>query len=47
MYRLGFNRAARMIDQMQDAGIVSGEQGTKPRNVLVSKEQLEEILKNY
>ncbi len=47
MYRIGFNRAARMIDQMQDAGIVSGEQGTKPRNVLVSKEQLEEILKNY
>ncbi|MBR6344635.1 MAG: DNA translocase FtsK, partial [Lachnospiraceae bacterium] len=46
MYRIGFNRAARMIDQMQEYGIVSGEQGTKPRNVLVSKEQLEEILKD-
>ena len=47
MYRIGFNRAARMVDFMEAAGVVSGEQGTKPRNVLVTKEQLEEILSNY
>lgn len=44
MFRIGFNRAARMIDQMESMGIVGPEQGTKPRQVLVSEMELEQIL---
>jgi len=44
MFRIGFNRAARMIDQMEVYGIVGPEQGTKPRQVLVSEIELEQIL---
>lgn len=44
MFRIGFNRAARMIDQMESYGIVGPEQGTKPRQVLVSEMELEQIL---
>ncbi len=44
MFRIGFNRAARMIDQMEAMGIVGPEQGTKPRQVLVSEMELEQIL---
>lgn len=44
MFRIGFNRAARMIDQMESYGIVGPEQGTKPRQVLVSEMELDQIL---
>lgn len=40
-FRLGWNRAARIMDQLYDAGIISGEEGTKPRRVLVSMEEFE------
>ena len=42
MFKIGFNRAARIIDQMADAGIVGPEEGTKPRKILMSPEQLEQ-----
>ena len=43
-FRLGFNRAARIIDQMEEYGIVGMEEGTKARNVLVDESSLEMIL---
>ncbi len=41
---IGFNRAARIMDQLADAGVVSGENGTKPRQVLMTKEEFENYL---
>lgn len=41
--RVGYARAARMIDEMEVRGIVSGFDGSKPRNVLISKEEFEEL----
>lgn len=46
VFKIGFNRAARIIDQMEANGIVGPEEGTKPRKVLMSIEQLEEFLKS-
>ncbi len=43
-FKIGFNRAARIMDQLCDAGVVGAEEGTKPRKVLLSKEQLENYL---
>ena len=43
-FRIGFNRAARIMDQLCDAGVVGPEQGTKPREILMSAEQFEEIV---
>lgn len=39
--KVGFNRAARIMDQLEEAGIVGPEEGTKPRTVLMNKEQFE------
>ena len=35
-FKIGFNRAARIMDQLEEAGIVGPEEGTKPRRVLMS-----------
>lgn len=43
-FRVGFNRAARIMDQLADAGVVGEEEGTKPRKVLMSAEQFEQYL---
>lgn len=45
-FRIGFNRAARIMDQLADAGVVGEEEGTKPRKVLMSMEQFEQYLEN-
>ncbi|MBE5812265.1 MAG: DNA translocase FtsK [Clostridiales bacterium] len=42
-FKVGYARAARIIDQMEARGIVSGFEGTKPRQVLISKEEWEEL----
>lgn len=47
-FKIGFNRASRIMDELEDRGIISGRDGSKPRQVLVSKEEyfseeLEEI----
>ena len=47
MFNVGFNRAARIVDQLADAGIVGPEEGTKPRKVLMSSEQLEAYFEEY
>ncbi len=41
-FRLGFNRAARIMDQLHDANIVGDEAGTKGRNIIMTPEQFEE-----
>ena len=45
-YKVGFNRAAHIMDQLYEIGIVGEENGTSPRKVLVDKEKCKEILKN-
>ncbi|MBE5938815.1 MAG: DNA translocase FtsK [Lachnospiraceae bacterium] len=44
VFKIGFTRAARIIDQMEEAGVVGAEEGTKPRNVLMTKEEFEEFI---
>lgn len=41
--KLGYSRAARMVDQMEEKGIVGPFEGSKPRQVLISKEQWQEM----
>ena len=44
VFRIGFNRAARIMDQLCEAGVVGPEEGTKPRTILMSMEQFENFL---
>lgn len=44
VFKIGFNRAARIMDQLSDAGVVGPEEGTKPRKILMSAEQFENYL---
>lgn len=44
MFKIGFNRAARIMDQLAEAGVVGEEEGTKPRKVLMSMEEFEAFL---
>ena len=46
-FKIGFNRAARIMDQLCDAGVVGEEEGTKPRKVLMSMEQFEQYIDEY
>ena len=41
---LGYGRAAKLIDQMQDMGIVGPQEGQKPRNVLISASEWAEMV---
>ncbi len=45
-FKVGFNRAGRIMDQLADAGVVGPEVGTKPRKILMTNEEFEEFLKN-
>ena len=40
-FKIGFNRAARIMDQLCEAGVVGGEEGTKPRKILMTMEEFE------
>ncbi len=42
-FKVGYARAGRIIDQMEERGVISGYQGSKPREVLLSKEKLAEL----
>lgn len=44
VFRIGFNRAARIMDQLYEAGVVGKEQGTKPRQVLMTLEEFEKYI---
>ena len=41
-FRIGYTRAARLIDEMETRGIVGPYEGSKPRNVLVTKDEQDE-----
>ena len=47
VYKIGFNRAARIMDQLSDAGVVGPEEGTKPRKVLMTMEEFENYVEEY
>ena len=47
VFKIGFNRAARIMDQLAEAGVVGEEEGTKPRKVLMSMEQFEQYAEEY
>lgn len=47
VFKIGFNRAARIMDQLADCGVVGEEEGTKPRKILMSMEQFEEYIDEY
>ncbi len=43
-FKIGFNRAARIMDQLYEAGVVGEEEGTKPRKILMSMEAFEQFI---
>ena len=43
-FKIGFNRAARIMDQLCEAGVVGEEEGTKPRRILMTREQYREFM---
>ena len=47
MLKIGFNRAARIMDQLEEAGVVGPEEGTKPRKILMSMSEFEEYIEEY
>jgi S-DNA-T family DNA segregation ATPase FtsK/SpoIIIE len=47
VFKIGFNRAARIMDQLCDAGVVGEEEGTKPRKVLMNLDEFERYLEEY
>lgn len=47
VFKIGFNRAARIMDQLCEAGVVGEEEGTKPRKVLMSMEEFELYLEEH
>lgn len=44
MFKIGFNRAARIVDQLEKAGVVGPDEGTKPRKVLMTLEEFEQSI---
>ncbi len=44
VYKIGFNRAARIMDQLSEAGVVGPEEGNKPRKILMTQEEFEDYL---
>ena len=44
MFKIGFNRAARIMDQLAEAGVVGEEEGTKPRKVLMTMAEFQEMM---
>ena len=42
-FRIGYNRAARLMDDLESKGIVGSEEGSKPRRVLITQSQLNEM----
>ncbi len=42
-FKIGFNRAARIMDQLCEAGVVGEEEGTKPRKILMSLDEFEQL----
>ncbi len=45
-FRIGYNRAARMVEDLEMAGLIGPSEGSKPREVLMSETQCQELLSN-
>ncbi|MGX8728800.1 MAG: DNA translocase FtsK, partial [Lachnospiraceae bacterium] len=45
--KIGFNRAARIMDQLAEAGVVGPEEGTKARRILMTEEEFERYVEEY
>ena len=45
-FKIGFNRAARIMDQLEEAGVVGPEEGTKPRQIMMNPETFEALLED-
>ena len=45
-FKIGFNRAARIMDQLAGAGVVGPEEGTKARKILMTQEEFDEYIDN-
>ncbi len=46
IFKIGFNRAARIMDQLEEFGVVGMEEGTKPRKVLMNMDEFEQYIEN-
>ena len=46
-FKVGFNRAARIMEQLYDAGVVGQEESNKPRKVIMSIEAFEQMVKRW
>lgn len=46
-FQIGYARSGRIIDQMEARGVISGYQGVKPRQILISKERWEQLKNEY
>lgn len=44
VFKIGFNRAARLMDQLAEVGVVGEEEGTKPRKVLMTETEFEQLV---
>ena len=42
-FKIGYSRAGRIVDQMEERGIISGYEGSKPRKLLITKQEWQEI----
>ena len=42
-FSIGYNKASRIVDQMQDAGFISEREGMKPRKIYITMEQFKEM----
>lgn len=47
LLKIGFNRAARIMDQLAEAGVVGPEEGTKPRKILMTADEFEQYIEEY
>lgn len=45
-FRIGYNRAARLMDDLERKGVISSQNGTKPREVLLSKSEIENLVRS-
>lgn len=45
-FRIGFNRACRIMDQLCDAGVIGQEEGTRPRKILMNTDDFQAFIEN-
>ena len=45
-FRIGYNRAARIVDDLEASGLIGPSEGSKPREVLMTESQYHELISN-